>query len=124
MSGGERVHDFLCAKGHSPEIAQDMGNAIAIHLNAWVSKRQYGAEAHLVSRGAVCDLFGAGKRRVAKETLAEVLQRFPRAGAIEALQFETAEHRRNTRAAVMTALSGGKAPPDPFVGIEVFSPSI
>ena len=118
LSGGERVHDFLRAKGHPPETAKEVGDAIAIHLNAWVSKRQYGAEAHLVSRGAVCDLFGGGRRRVAKETVVQVLQRYPRGGAVEALQFETAEHLPGTRAAIMTGLTGGKAPPDPFVGVQ------
>lgn len=114
LSGGERVRDHLQAKGHPPQVSEKVGNAIALHLNAWVSARQHGAEAHLVSRGAVCDLFGAGRRRLPQSSLAEVLARYPRAGVTEALQFETAKHLPNTRPAVMTGLSGGKAPPDPF----------
>ncbi|WP_367718095.1 HD domain-containing protein [Nitratireductor sp. GISD-1A_MAKvit] len=113
LSGGERVRDHLHARGHGP-VAQKVGDAIALHLNGWVSARAHGAEAHLVSRGAVCDLFGAGRRRIAPANLAEVLQRFPRDGVIEALQFETADHKKGTRPAVMTGLSGGKAPAEPF----------
>lgn len=114
LSGGDRVRDYMQAKGHPVDVGQRVGDAIALHLNAWVSKRMHGAEAHLVSRGAVCDLFGAGRRRLAPTTLAQILQRFPRHGVIEALQFATADHRSGTRAAVMTALSGGNAPPEPF----------
>ncbi|WP_298211828.1 HD domain-containing protein [Acidovorax sp.] len=114
LSGGDRVRDFLNAKGHPHEVGSKVGNAIALHLNGWVSRKRHGAEAHLVSRGAVCDLFGAGRRRFAQDTLVQVLTRFPRDGVIEALQFEVAKHRQDTRAAVMTGLSGGKAPPDPF----------
>lgn len=114
LSGGERVHRHLLAKGHPPEVGKNVGNAISLHLNAWVSRRQHGAEAHLLSRGAFCDLFGAGKRRISKENLDQVLTRFPRDGVIEALQFETATHRQGTRAGFMTRLAGGRAPSNPF----------
>ena len=114
LSGGERVRDYLRQNGHPAEVGQKVGDAIALHLNAWVSKRRHGAEAHLVSRGAFCDLFGTGRRRLAQTSLTQILQRFPRAGVIEALQFETADHRKGTRAAFMTGLAGGKAPADPF----------
>ncbi len=114
LSGGERARDHLCAKGHGGETGRKVGDAIALHLNGWVSARAHGAEAHLVSRGAVCDLFGAGRHRIAPASLAKVLERFPRDGVIEALRFETAEHRKGTRPAIMTGLSGGKAPAEPF----------
>ncbi|MEM5431085.1 HD domain-containing protein [Cupriavidus oxalaticus] len=114
MSGGVRVRDYLRAKGHSHDVREKVGDAIALHLNGWVSKRRHGAVAHLVSRGAGCDLFGAGRRRLEQTTLAKVLERYPRDGVIEALQFETADHHLDTRPAVMTALAGRKAPPDPF----------
>ncbi|WP_205570712.1 HD domain-containing protein [Brevundimonas naejangsanensis] len=114
ISGGERVHQYLIAKGHPPELGRNVGDAIALHLNAWVSKRRHGAEAHLLSRGAFCDLFGAGRRRLTQRSLEQVLTRFPRDGVIDALKFETANHRQGTRAAIMTGISGGKAPPDPF----------
>ena len=114
LSGGERVRDFLHAKGHSQEVGNKVGDAISMHLNGWVSKRRHGAVAHLVSRGAGCDLFGAGRHRLEEASLAQVLRRYPRDGVIEALQFETADHHHDTRPAVMTGLVGRKAPPDPF----------
>lgn len=114
VSGGHRARRYLKSKGHSEEASEQVGNAIALHLNGWVSKRKHGAEAHLVSRGAVCDLFGAGRRRLPRNNLREILVRYPRDGVIDALQFETAEHRKGTRPAVMTKLAGGKAPRDPF----------
>jgi len=114
LSGGVRVDSYLREKGHPGEVARRVGDAIAIHLNAWVLVRRYGAEAHLVSRGAVCDLFGAGRRRLPHESLAQILRRIPRAGVTEGLRFETAVHSAGSRPDVMTRLSGGKAPADKF----------
>lgn len=114
LSGGERVDAYLREKGHPTDVAHEVGDAIALHLNGWVSRRRHGAEAHLVSRGAVCDLFGAGRRRLPHDSVVQILQRFPRDGMIEGLQFETAVHPAGTRPAVMTRLAGGKAPTDHF----------
>ena len=115
LSGGEHVHHYLNEKGHSPEVSYKVGNDVAMHLNGWISRKRHGPEPHLVSRGAVCDLFGFGRRRITPKTITEVIQRFPRQGSIEALQFETAPHPSVTRPAVMTSVAGGKAPPDKFV---------
>ena len=117
LSGGERAQRYLDACGHPPEVGRKVGDAIALHLNGWVSRRLHGAEAQLVSRGAFCDLFGVGRRRVAASTLKAVLAAHPRAQVTEALQFETAQHHRGTRPAVMTAMSGRKAPRDPFIDL-------
>jgi hypothetical protein len=114
LSGGARVRDYLQAKGHPKEVGDKVGDAVALHLNGWVSKSRHGAVAHLVSRGAGCDLFGAGRHRLEEASLAQVLKRYPRDGVIEALQFETADHHHDTRPAVMTGLAGRKAPRDPF----------
>lgn len=114
LSGGDRVDAYLREKGHPHEVAYQVGDAIAIHLNAWVSVKRYGAEAHLVSRGAVCDLFGAGRRRLPHDSLVQILRLYPRAGMIEGLRFETAVHPAGSRPAVMTRLAGSKAPADKF----------
>jgi hypothetical protein len=117
LSGGERVEAYLRDKGH-PDDARYVGDAIAMHLNAWVPRQRHGAEAHLVSRGATCDLFGAGRRRLPRDSVVQILRRFPRAGLIEGLQFETAHHARGTRPAVMTKVAGGKAPTDHFRALQ------
>jgi hypothetical protein len=83
LSGGDRVDAYLREKGHSGEVAHQVGDAIAIHLNTWVPIRRYGAEAHPVSRGAMCDLFGADRRRLPHDSLVQILRRNPRAGMIE-----------------------------------------
>lgn len=113
VSGARRVQDHLHSCGHQNH-AKAVGDAIALHLNLHVSRRLHGAEAYLLSRGAVCDLFGAGRHRIERSTLQTVFDRFPRYGVIEALQFETADHLRGSRAALLTALSHKRAPRTPF----------
>lgn len=113
VSGGLRARDHLRTCGHHHN-AEAVGDAIALHLNLHVSRRLHGAEAYLLSRGAVCDLFGAGRHRVDESTLQKLFARFPRDGVIEALQFETADHVDGSRASLLTSLSGKKAPRTPF----------
>ncbi len=103
------MRDHLHACGHH-RAAKPVGNAIALHLNLYVSRRLHGAEAHLLLRGAVCDLFGVGGRRVAQPGREALVRRFPRDGVIEALRFETADHMPGSRAALLTSLAGRKAP--------------
>src|SRR3569833_1029212 len=98
LSGGVRVDSYLREKGHPGEVARRVGDAIAIHLTAWVLVRR----------------FGAGRRRLPHESLAQILRRIPRAGVTEGLRFETAVHSAGSRPDVMTRLSGGKAPADKF----------
>ncbi|WP_235865846.1 HD domain-containing protein [Pseudovibrio exalbescens] len=110
ISGAERACSHLIDKGHGVEKAQKVGDAISLHLNAYVSSRLHGAEAHLVSRGAVCDLFGTGLRRLSPRSVDKIMERHPRRGAMNALGFGQIQHLPGTRPALMTALSGGKAP--------------
>ncbi|NHF72587.1 HD domain-containing protein [Paracoccus xiamenensis] len=117
LSGGERVRDHLHSRGHSQATARKIGDAISLHLNGRVSRYRHGAEAHLVSRGANCDLFGAGRRRISRVNLIEIHELHPRDGVLDALRFESARHLRHTRAQVMTALSKGKRLPEPFADI-------
>lgn len=115
VSGGERVDEFLRAKGHPAADVHEVAEAITLHLNGWVPKRRHGATAHLVSRGAVCDLFGFGRRRLPVNSIIEIHHQYPREGVIDGLRYETVVHATGTRPAVMTALTGGKAPKDQFV---------
>ncbi|MFY0596854.1 MAG: phosphohydrolase [Cognatishimia sp.] len=110
ISGGERVRNFIQTCGHSHRIADQIGEAIALHLNMHVKRKLHGAEAYLLSRGAVCDLFGAGHRRISKRTMSDLHERYPRHGAIEALGFETLDHYENSRPGFMTSLTGKKRP--------------
>lgn len=114
VSGANRARDHLLACGHGTHDANRVGEAISQHLNMYISWRKSAAECYLVSRGAVCDLFGAGRHRIAPESLEELFHSYPRTGVIEALRFETADHFDGSRADFLTRLSGGKAPKTPF----------
>src|SRR5271168_3798365 len=77
VSGGHQVHDFLICKGHAPEKAQIVGEAICAHVNLHLPVRDYGEVAALVAKGAVCDLFGFGKRRVNGGFKKDLLRAYP-----------------------------------------------
>ncbi|KZL02839.1 MULTISPECIES: HD domain-containing protein [unclassified Pseudovibrio] len=114
ISGAEVACNHLSSCGHDADTVHRVGDAIALHLNAYVSARAHGGEAYLVNRGAMCDLFGAGHRRLAKSSVDEIMHKHPREGVIEALEFETARHLKGTRPYVLTKLTGGKAPKTAF----------
>lgn len=110
ITGGEAAREMLQGRGHPHEVASRIGEAIALHLNMHVRRRTHGAEAHLVSRGAVCDLFGAGHHRIARQTLADLHTRYPRQDVVRALGFETLTHRAGSRADIMGRMFGHEAP--------------
>lgn len=114
VAGAGLARDHLLGCGHDRMRAEAVGDAIALHLNMHVSLRRHGPEAFLVARGAVCDLFGAGHRRLHPRDVAAVLADHPRDGVIEALRFETAEHMPGSRPGVMTGIFGRSAPPNPL----------
>jgi hypothetical protein len=85
VSGGLQVHDFLLCKGHPPEKAQIVGDAISAHLNLHLPVHEYGEVAALVAKGAVCDLFGFGKRRVNANFKKDLLRAYPAGNMHDAL---------------------------------------
>jgi hypothetical protein len=106
VSGGRQARDFLLDKQHSPEQAQVVGDAISAHLNLYVPIRRYGAVASLVAKGAVCDLFGFGKRRLPQEFKRELLRTYP-AGDIRAALLSDEELATGSRLDVGRKLFGG-----------------
>ncbi|SFT89868.1 HD domain-containing protein [Pseudovibrio denitrificans] len=114
ISGAEVACNHLSNCGHDNDTVHKVGDAIALHLNAYVSARAHGGEAYLVNRGAMCDLFGAGHRRMAQSSVEQIMHKHPRDGVIEALEFETAHHMKGTRPYVLTKLTGGTAPKTVF----------
>ncbi|WP_298260789.1 HD domain-containing protein [uncultured Litoreibacter sp.] len=114
VQGARQAKSFLDLCGHGGTANDKISEAIALHLNIHVSSRVHGAEAFMLARGATCDLFGFGRRRVKKTNLIDLFDRFPREGVMDALQFETADHLEGSRADFLTGLSGGKAPKTPF----------
>jgi hypothetical protein len=85
VSGGRQIRDFLIRKGHAPEKAQIVGEAICAHLNLHLPVREYGEVAALVAKGAVCDLFGFGKRRVSWNFKKDLLRTYPAGNMHDAL---------------------------------------
>ncbi|WP_310619622.1 HD domain-containing protein [Flexibacterium corallicola] len=114
VAGGKRSRDHLISCGHCERKARGIGDAISLHMNLYVSARTHGAVAHLLSRGAMCDVFSLGARRIGRSSLQSLMSKHPRSGLIQALEIETAEHLSGTRPAVMGRLSGGKMPKTAF----------
>jgi hypothetical protein len=85
VSGGRQIHDFLICKGHAQEKAQIVGEAISAHLNLHLPVREYGEVAALVAKGAICDLFGFGKRRVNGTFKRDLLRAYPAGNLQDAL---------------------------------------
>lgn len=115
VSGADVACNHLSGCGHEAKTTRVIGDAIALHLNMHVSHRIHGGEAHLLSRGANCDLFGYGRRRIARASVEELLREYPRTGVNRALRFAAREHRHGTRAAVLTGLSGHRDPKNVFL---------
>lgn len=102
VAGAWRARQHLISCGHASDIADDVAEAISLHLNAYVSARWHGAVAHLVNRGAMCDVFGFGRQRVARLTRAKLVERHPVAGLADALEIRTTSHLRRSRAAFLS----------------------
>jgi HD domain len=106
VAGGRQIHDLLISKGHSAEKAQIVGDAISAHLNLYLPVREYGEVAALVARGAVCDLFGFGKRRVNERFKKDLLQAYP-AGNIQDALLSKEEMAPGSRLDIGRSLRGG-----------------
>ncbi|MEP4769778.1 MAG: phosphohydrolase [Roseibium sp.] len=106
VHGAERCKNHLVSKGHDRARVRQIADAIGLHLNGYVSKRIHGAEAHLLSRGAMCDVFGLGKLRVEKYNRDEVYALQPVGDLKSALEIKTNHHLAGTRADFLINLSG------------------
>ncbi|MEE4013887.1 HD domain-containing protein [Roseibium sp. FZY0029] len=98
VHGAERCQHHLIGKGHDRAKVHRIADAIGLHLNGYVSERTYGAEAHLLSRGAMCDVFGMGRRRVAPEVRKDITTRHPKGNLADALEIWPRHHLPGTRA--------------------------
>lgn len=98
VHGAERAKDHLVSKGHDPAKARNIGDAIGLHLNGYVAARTHGVEAHLVNRGAMCDVFGFGTKRIAKHTKRDVFAAHPKGDLKNGLEIWPGHHLDGTRA--------------------------
>jgi len=106
LHGAQRAKSHLISKGHDRKRARKIGDAIALHLNGYVSDRVHGVEAHLLSRGAMCDVFGLGSRRIAGRTRKEVSVRHPKGDLMTSLEVWPGHHLSGTRADFLIRLKG------------------
>ncbi|MHA7772648.1 HD domain-containing protein [Roseibium sp. M-1] len=105
VHGAERCKHHLVGKGHDRAKVHVIADAIGLHLNGYVSARTYGAEAHLLSRGAMCDVFGFGRRRIETNSRRQVLAGFPKGDLIDALEIWPGHHLEGSRADFLMKLS-------------------
>jgi hypothetical protein len=106
VSGGRQVRDFLISKDHAAERADVVGNAICAHVNLHLPPDKYGTEAALVTKGAVCDLFGFEKRRIHDDFKRELLGAHP-AGDVKLAVLSDAEMAPGSRLDFARRLTGG-----------------
>jgi hypothetical protein len=114
VSGGQRAHNYLMEKGHPPALTYRVGDAIARHLNIRLSRYQNHPETYLLSRGALCDLVGLGRHRIATRLRAEVIRQFPRDGVEDALKLSPTTHCTGSRGRFISILTSGRLPHDPL----------
>lgn len=89
---------FLASQGWSAARSRKVGDAIAMHINPYVSASA--PEAHLLQAGAGVDVIGLHFEEINPSTVAAVVARFPRLSfkrVFEAAWRTEARHRRGTR---------------------------
>ncbi|WP_297842323.1 HD domain-containing protein [uncultured Roseibium sp.] len=112
VHGAERCQHHLVGQGHDRAKVHRIADAIGLHLNGYVSARRYGAEAHLVSRGAMCDVFGMGQRRIAQKVRKDIFARYPKGKLNDALEIWPGHHLAGTRADFLINLEPSRKKPD------------
>lgn len=106
VHGAERCKHHLVGKGHDRARVRVVADAIGLHLNGYVSSRVHGAEAHLLSRGAMCDVFGMGRLRVASGLRRQINTDYPKGDLVNALEIWPEHHLKDSRADVLIKLGG------------------
>jgi hypothetical protein len=108
VHGAERCHHHLIGKGHDRVKVHRIADAIGLHLNGYVSERTYGAEAHLLSRGAMCDVFGLGRQRIAPKVRKAITAQHPKGKLADALEIWPGHHLPGTRADFLIKLEASR----------------
>ena len=119
VGGALQAREFLLSMGHSREHSDAVAHAISVHLNIHVPVEEHGALAFLVTRGAVCDVFGAGVSRMSSESIRQVLVKYSREDLYAALRPAGCQHLAGTRIDVLLSFeaslnAGGQRPLNPL----------
>ncbi|AMZ70410.1 MULTISPECIES: HD domain-containing protein [Pseudomonas] len=97
VNGGVHARDFLLGQGFARAHADTVAHAIAVHLNYHVPAEEHGAEAFLVTRGAICDVFGTGVSRMSQQSVKDVLAKYSRDELYSVFSATAFEHLVGTR---------------------------
>ena len=106
VSGGRQAYAFLITKDYPPETAEVVRDAISAHVNLHLPVKRYGEVAALVTKGAVCDVFGFERRRLGNRFKADLLRTFP-PGDLKGALLAPEDIAPDTRLAFYSGLSGG-----------------
>ncbi len=101
VDGADAAREFCLKHQVSPERAELVWKAIALHTSAGLATRME-AEIALVHLGAACELFGLGLGQVPQRVVEEMLESFPRLNFKTAFRDLLVKHcRRNPAAQVL-----------------------
>lgn len=106
VSGGRQVQAWLTNKQHPQDKVECVANAIALHLNLYVPASKHGPVAALVARGAICDVFTAGLKRIHPKAVQRLLAIYPRGDLYDALTANGAPHAPDSRPDFLSKLGG------------------
>ena len=110
--GANRCKDHLVGQGHDRAKVRKIADAIGLHLNGYVSRRRHGTVAHLLSRGAMCDVFGFGKRRVDRASRRLIMSAYPKGDLVNELEIWPGHHLEGTRPDFLIGLNRKKTVPN------------
>jgi hypothetical protein len=106
VHGGETAYTLLLAQGAADAFAEQVGDAIALHMNVRVPRR-LGGEAHLLHAAAHLDVVGTRAGDLPAQARWAVVTAHPRdgfSGLFAQLMQREARERRRSRAALMWRL--------------------
>ncbi|TCO33334.1 HD domain-containing protein [Kribbella steppae] len=106
VHGGEVARTTLAELGAEPSYADEVAQAIALHMNIHLPTDQ-GLEAHLLHAGAHLDVAGTRAGELPRQAIRDVVSMHPRAGfpdCFATLMLRESAERPNSRAALLWRL--------------------
>jgi hypothetical protein len=99
--GGVMAAEWANERGWPDHRCATLGDAISLHLNARVDPR-HGPEARLLQAGAAVDVIGLRLWELSRETVRDVLGRYPMLDMIDGLAEFASEAHPHTRTQLLT----------------------
>jgi hypothetical protein len=99
--GGVTAAEWAQHRGWPDHRCATLADVISLHLNSYVDPK-HGAEAQLLQAGAAVDVIGLRLWELSRETVCDVLTRYPMGDMIDGLAEFQFEARPHTRAQLLT----------------------